>query len=121
MKNLDAERRLQKAFERLGTNNPKCVLCGETNPHCLELHHPGGGDYSDETIIQCRNCHRKSEDARKDHPAQIADPPDLVERVGHLLLGLADLFVQLVKILRKSGLELIEREKLDATDRERAS
>ena len=121
MKNLNAERRLQKAYERLGTNNPKCVLCGETNPHCLEPHHPGGSAYTDETVIHCRNCHRKLEDGRKDHPDQIGDPPDLIERAGHLLLGFADLFAQLVEIFRRYGRELIERAKLDATNPGRPS
>ena len=114
MRGLESERRLQKAYERLGTNNPRCAICGESDPHCLELHHPGGRAFTDATIILCRNCHRKLEDGRKDHPPQIGNAADLGEHAGHVLLGLADLFAQLVAILRQFGLELIERARGDA-------
>ena len=109
MTDYDSERRRQKALERLGTNNPRCAICGETDPHCLELHHPGGKANTDETVIHCRNCHRKVEIYRNDHPAQIDTPPDLAERAGHFLLGLADVLVLLVEQLRRLGRELIER------------
>src|SRR6516225_9872448 len=64
---------------------------------------------TDETVIHCRNCHRKVEIYRNDHPAQIDTPPDLAERAGHFLLGLADVLVLLVEQLRQLGRELIER------------
>ena len=38
----DAEERLRKALERLGTDDPKCAHCGEPNPLLLELHHIAG-------------------------------------------------------------------------------
>jgi len=116
MRNLDSERRRQKALERLGSNNPRCVACGESDPRCLELHHPGGKTYTADTIIQCRNCHPKLEDGRRDHPGQVGNPPELGERIGHLLLGLADLFVLLVDILRKWGIQLIEHAKGELTN-----
>ena len=105
----EQERRKQKAIERLGTNNPVCVLCGETDWRCLELHHIAGKSFDDALAILCRNCHRKLSDLQKDHPQPASTPPDLIERIGHFLLGLADLFALLVEKLREFGDDLIVR------------
>jgi hypothetical protein len=37
---LRKEQRKQRRLEKLGTNNPRCGTCGETDDRCLELHHP---------------------------------------------------------------------------------
>ncbi|SEE46466.1 hypothetical protein SAMN05444161_5848 [Rhizobiales bacterium GAS191] len=109
MTDYDSERRRQRALERLGTNNPRCVICGKANPHCLERHHILGRTHGDETVIVCRNCHRELSDRQKDHPKQIGDPPSLGENVGYLLLNLADLFAELIEVLRHYGRQLIDR------------
>lgn len=103
------ERRKQKALERLGTNTPVCVLCGETDWRCLELHHIAAQAFDGTPAIVCRNCHRKLSDMQKDHPEQTITPPDPLERIGHFLLGLADLFALLVDKLREFGKDLIAR------------
>jgi hypothetical protein len=103
------ERRKQKALERLGTNNPVCVLCGESDWRCQELHHIAGKQFNAALAIVCRNCHRKLSDMQKDHPQQSSAPPDPVERIGHFLLGLADLLALLVDRLREFGKDLISR------------
>jgi hypothetical protein len=103
------ERRKQRALERLGANNPSCVLCGESDWHCLELHHIAAKPYDGSLAIVCRNCHRKLSDMQKDHPQQSNTPPDPLERIGHVLLGLADLFAILVEKLREFGKDLISR------------
>ena len=54
---LNLERRRQRALERLGTNTPRCVVCGFDNPLALELHHIAGRAYDDELVPVCRNCH----------------------------------------------------------------
>lgn len=101
------ETRRQAALDRLGTNDPRCVHCGETDWRCLELHHPAGRAYDDFTSIECRNCHRKLSDSPKDYPPKIGDPPPLPERASHFLFGLADFFLLLAEQLRKFGGELI--------------
>ena len=106
---LAREIRRQRALQRLGCEDPSCVLCGERDPHSVELHHLGGQAYDDTTGPVCRNCHRKLSDLQKDHPPQIGDSPCSNERVGHFLLGLADLFLLLVEKLREFGTALIER------------
>ena len=102
------EARKQKRLETLGDNHPACVICGEDNPHCLELHHIAGKSYGDELCTVCRNCHRKLSDDQKNHPKQIGKPPVTHECIGHMLLGLADFFALLVEKLREFGQFLIQ-------------
>ena len=110
----EQERRKQKALERLGSNNPVCVVCGEADWRCLELHHIAGKSFDDALATSCRNCHRKLSDMQKDHPQPASTPPEQLDRIGHFLLGLADLFALLVEILREFGHGLIVRSGLIA-------
>jgi hypothetical protein len=103
------EVRLQKAYERLGTTTPCCVNCTETYPHCLELHHLAEFGFSDETVIVCRNCHRKLTDKQKDHPPTGSEPGS-TETIGRFLLGITDLFELLIRKLREFGHFLIAGE-----------
>lgn len=105
----EQERRRQKALERLNTNNPVCVLCGETDWRCLELHHIAAKPFDGTLAIVCRNCHRKLSDMQKDHPEPMGPSPDPFDCIGHFLLGLADLFALLVEKLREFGRDLIIR------------
>lgn len=106
---LKQECRKQRALERLNTDNPLCVCCGEKDWRCLELHHLAGRAYGEECAVVCRNCHRKLSDSQKDHPPAVSNAESpLLERIGHLLLGLADLFELLVGMLRGYGKLLIE-------------
>ena len=61
-----------------------------------------------DTVIVCRNHHRKLSDLQKDHPEKIADPPDPLEIIAHFLLGLADLSEFLVDKFRGFAHQLIE-------------
>jgi hypothetical protein len=105
----DRERRLQLRLEYLGSNNPRCIHCGEDDPFCLELHEPGGKDLSTLSVIECRNCHRKLEDPRKDHPKPLSKPRSDIECIAHFLLGLADWLQLLISHLRKHAEALIMR------------
>jgi hypothetical protein len=103
----EKERRIQMGYERLGTTKPICRSCGETNPHCLEDHHIAGRRYSELVAQICANCHRKLSDAQKDHPKPERDAPSSLERIGHFLLGLADLLGLVIDKLREYGRLLI--------------
>jgi hypothetical protein len=104
----DAEARLRQALERLGTDNPKCAHCPETNPLLLERHHVAGQHYGEGTIIECVKCHILLSDMQKDHPHPIGDKaPSTWECMGHLLLGLADLLTLAADKLKETGQELI--------------
>ncbi|MFT3723034.1 MAG: hypothetical protein QM773_05545 [Hyphomonadaceae bacterium] len=82
--------RHQRAKQRVGSNS-NCVICGESDPRVIELHHIAGQHFHGELTPVCRNCHRKLSDGQRDHPPQVANPPLWLEVVGHYLLGLADM------------------------------
>jgi len=106
---LEQERRKQRALERLGSNDPRCVCCGEEDWRCLEFHHLAGQKFGEEGTVVCRNCHRRLSDPQKNHPSALTDSqPVLLERVGHFLLGLSDLFEMLANMMRMYGGQLIE-------------
>lgn len=109
MKDLDhkADQRYRNAVRRLGTHSPVCCGCGERYPHCLELHHIAGRAFGEEQVIICRNCHRKQSDLQQGHPVQLSEPPNLLETIGHYLLGLADIFQQAADKLSEYGFYLI--------------
>lgn len=104
----DKETRKQKRLETLGSNHPVCIVCGENDWRCLEQHHIAGQAYGDDLCNICRNCHRKLSDDQKDHPAQVGKYPNTLEAIGHLLLGIADLFALMVTKLRECGQTLIQ-------------
>lgn len=106
---LAKERRKQKRFEKLESNNPICGTCGERDWRVLEKHHVADFKRDDLTVHICRNCHRKVSDDQKDHPAfnQAADP--MLDRIGHFLLGLADLLKLIFERLYIFAHMLIER------------
>lgn len=106
---LDREKRKQARLERLGTNTPRCTVCGERDDRCFEHHHLGGRKNDPATIILCKNCHAKASDKQRDHPRQTKTPSDRIEAIGFFLLGVADLFELLIEKLREFGLHLIER------------
>ena len=112
------EIRKQKCFERLGSNHPVCIICGEADWRCLEEHHIAGRAYGDDLAIICRNCHRKLSDDQKDHPKTISSKPTQLESLCHLLLGRADLFDQLAKSDREIALVLIKAEQEATNDHE---
>lgn len=112
--NNEKEMRKQNRLEKLGDNHPLCVICGEDNPHCLELHHIAGKTYGDDLCPVCRNCHRKLSDDQKDHPKQIGTPPTTIESIGHFLLGLADFLALLVTKLKEFGHYLIQSTRVAA-------
>lgn len=107
---LDRDDRLEQQFRRLGTREPVCVGCGESDPFCLELHHLAGRTQHNDTGIVCRNCHRKLSDLQLGH-APLAAPGSLghSEIVGHYLLGLADLLSMIAMTLTAFGRRLVGR------------
>ena len=109
MKNVERKRetRRQIALDRLGSNNPICVICGESDWRVLELHHIAGQAFDEFLAPICRNCHRKASDDIKDHPQRVGDPPSLPERLGHFLKGLAVFLRLLADKLQTFGDELL--------------
>lgn len=55
-------RRIEMRRKHLGSANPYCFYCGESDAACLEKDHPVGREQDkDLTCVVCRNCHRKVE------------------------------------------------------------
>ena len=103
------EARRRATRERLGLRDARCPFCGESDARCLELHHIAARQFDDETIPVCRNCHRKLSDMQRDHCPPLHDDPGWMERLGHLLLGLADLLVLVVAKLKELAVFLIDK------------
>ncbi|HEY1708265.1 MAG TPA: hypothetical protein VGG10_08355 [Rhizomicrobium sp.] len=100
--------RARKACETLGTDTPACSICGEDRPVVLERHHIAGRKYDPETMILCKNHHALMTDMQKNYPSDASLEPTQLERVGRMLLNLADLFRILVEKLTEFGHYLIE-------------
>lgn len=81
------ERRRQRRLEHLGSNRPRCIISGESDPAALHRHHPGGRKYTAETLILSLNHHAKAEELRHNHPPELTDPPAQLECEGRLLLA----------------------------------
>ncbi len=102
------ELRKQRRLEALGTNEPKCGLCGNSDWRCLELHHVAGRKSDDVTSIVCRNCHRRLSDEQRGHPAPQADADPMLDAIGRFLLGLADMLDAILERLRTFGRALMD-------------
>jgi hypothetical protein len=54
--------RLERRRKQLGSDNPRCFYCPESDLVCLELDHPVTEELDAEfTRVECRNDHRKLE------------------------------------------------------------
>jgi hypothetical protein len=103
----DRETRERQALRRLGSENPACCHCGNSDWRTLELHHIAGQAFDGLTVILCKNCHAAMSDGQCDHPPIVADTPTMLDRIGRLLVNLADFFGQLAGKLREFGEFLI--------------
>jgi hypothetical protein len=101
---LDQEDRLEQHYRRLGTHEPRCVICGERDPRCLERHHIVGHRYHTDTVIVCGNCHAKLSDDQLDYTPRGRKPPkDKLGVIGLFLLGLCALLLLIVQRMREFG------------------
>jgi hypothetical protein len=109
---MDDEDRRQQRLRRLGTQNPICVACGESDPAVFEQHHIAGKRHSDDVALVCANCHRKLSDKQRNHvQAGTAPPKRSSATIGHYLLGLADLLALIVEALRNFGAFLLGQQR----------
>ena len=92
------------------------TMCSERDWRCFEDHHIADYKRDDLTVPICRNCHRKVSDDQNDHPVfnPTADP--MLDRIGHFLLGLADLLRLIVERLPIFAQMLIDRAALPEKD-----
>lgn len=110
---LRREVRKQRRLEKLGTNEPRCGMCGENDWRTFDQHHVADHDRDETTVLACANCHRKITDDQKDHPPLSKTADSVLDAIGHFLLGLADMLRIILPKLREFGLALIARAKVE--------
>jgi hypothetical protein len=99
----DRETRERQKLRRLGSETPACSLCGFSDWRALQLHHTAGQAYEDLRNILCANCHCIMSDLQNDHTVRNDNPPTMFDRIGRLLVNLADFFGQLADKLKAFG------------------
>jgi hypothetical protein len=99
----------RRRLKKLKTNIPHCGMCGETDWRCIEEHHVAGRRRDPMTVLLCANDHLKVTDDQIDHPSWKECHDPLLDRIGHAMLGLADMFRVVVEWLVEFGHALIER------------
>lgn len=105
----DYERRKQSRLHKLGTNNPSCPFCRETDWRVFEQHHISGQKHDDVVINVCANDHRRLTDCQKDHPKTEQAAEEMLAKIGNYLLGLADMLIIFIERLYEFGEALIAR------------
>jgi hypothetical protein len=103
----DSERRKQGRLHKLGTNNPRCAECGNSDWRVIEEHHPAGQKNDELVVLVCANHHRILTDAQKDHLKTESNADDLLARIGNFLIGLADMLARILPRLYEFGEALI--------------
>lgn len=86
----DRETRRRNALERLGIDDPECLICSERDPIALELHHIAKREFSDEIVPLCSTCHDKVSDLGKDRPSKIEGNLNPLEPIAHSIFGLSE-------------------------------
>ena len=103
------EGRKQSRLHKLGTNSPRCAICGNTDWRVIEEHHVAGKKHDKRVVLVCANHHRILTYAQKDHPETEPNADEMLARIGNFLLGLADMFELIFERLREFGAALIAR------------
>jgi hypothetical protein len=104
----DRERRKQRFLERMGTDHPVCVTCGETEWCTFEGHHIAGRQFDEHVEYFCANCHRLLSESQKYHPKATSKAAGTVECAGHYCLGQADILIPAGRMAEKFGHQLLE-------------
>jgi hypothetical protein len=105
----DHERRKQHRLHKLGTNSPRCAVCGNADWRVIEEHHAAGRKHDKRVVLVCANHHRILSDGQKDHSNTEPNADELLARIGNFLLGLADMLAIALACLREFGEALIAR------------
>lgn len=103
------EQRKQSRLHKLGTNNPRCAICGIGDWRVIEEHHPDTRKRDDLIVLVCANDHRILTHDQKEHATELAGSDPFLSQVGNFLLGLADMLRIIVERMYEFGFELLER------------
>jgi hypothetical protein len=103
----DCERRKQSRLHKLGTDNPCCAVCGNSDWRVIEEHHVAGRKHHSQVVLLCANHHRILTDDQKDHLQTSPGADELLAQIGNFLLGLANMLAVIVDRLHEFGATLI--------------
>src|SRR4051794_16408142 len=105
----DYERRRQSRLHKIGTNTPRCAICGDPDWRVIEEHHPDTRKRDHLVVLLCANHHRLVTDDQKDHPSENPECDELLVRIGNFILGLADMLALIIDRLYEYGNALVAR------------
>ncbi len=91
----DEDARRERAYEHLGSREPRCTICQEDDYRTLEQHHIAGKANDDLMVILCSNCHKKQSDPTSNSKA--LDNRTMVEKAAYFLLGIGAFFALLAE------------------------
>jgi len=89
-------RNTTRKMKRDGKTTLSCVICGESAPNVIEIHHLYGRAVLDEEVPLCMNCHKKITDEQNKFP------PNKRSGVPYAALSAAAFF----KVLSEKIIEL---------------
>jgi hypothetical protein len=97
-----AARRKAEALEHLGTEQARCVYCGNTDPlvvrpRRIENHHIFGEDRDPLTIPACLNCHAVAHEHLQDAEVPMTQEKEPIKFARAILRALAVHFELLAK------------------------
>jgi hypothetical protein len=117
-KTENQERRKQARLHKLGTNTPRCAMCGNSDWRAIEEHHPDTRKRDDLVVLLCANHHRLVTYDQKDHPRELPGCDESLARIGTFLKGLVDMLRIVLDRLSEFGDELIARANEGALEQE---
>jgi hypothetical protein len=101
---ISRDRRRRNHLRRLGFNDPKCGICGNSRVVCLRVDHLEGQRFGDHVWLICANCHEeRTELQTMEHPPVGKNPESQLERARRVILNAADSHELLSRWLRDVG------------------
>jgi hypothetical protein len=115
------EQARRRRLKKLGTDEPCCATCGETDWRCIQEHHVGRRKHEPMTVLLCANDHLRVTDDQKDHPSSNEDADPFLVQISNFLRGLADMLRLVAKRLVEFADALLDRAQTEASTKGRAS
>jgi len=101
-----AARRKAEAVEQLGTEQARCLYCGNTNPLLVRPrrivnHHIFGEDRDPHTVLACLNCHAVAHEQLRDAEVPMTQEKEPTKFARAIFRALAVHFELLAKACRR--------------------
>lgn len=99
---IRAARRVAEAIEQLGTEQPRCLYCGNSDPllvrpRRVQDHHIFGEDRDELTVEACLNCHAVAHECLTDAEVPMTQEKEPTKFAGAIFRALAVHFELLAK------------------------